>query len=144
VPEDTPDSLTKVPMQLTSTNTGQLMGGISAGTPTFQATLSYMKSVQTTLMVGQRSQSHFDDSKGTFDITLDVDRSVAKELSVVNPARCAILLRLKGNRQPMKLKFTLKVTYQRKYGRGMKTIDKRHVYYLLAFVKFGLMICFQF
>jgi hypothetical protein len=112
---------------------GQAMGGITAGIPTFQATFSHMESVQTTLAVaGQTSQGRFDDSKGTFHITLGVDRSVAKELSVVNPAHCAVLLRLKEDRQPMKLKFTLEVTYQRKYMSRTNIIVKRHVYYSLA------------
>ena len=131
MPEDTQGSLTKVPKQLTSTNGGQLMGGITAaGIPTFQATFSSMKSVQTTLTVdGQTSQGRFDDSKGTFDITLGVDRSLTEELSVVNPAHCAVLLRLKKSRQPMKLKFMLEVTYQRKYMSRTNVIVKRHVYY---------------
>ena len=135
MPEGTQGSLTKVPMQLTSTN--MLTGGITAasGIPTFQATFSRMKSVQTTLTVdGQTSQGHFDDSKGTFDITLGVDRSLTEELSVVNPAHCAVLLRLKESRQPMKLKFTLEVTYQRKYMSRTNIIVKRQVYYSCWFL----------
>ena len=133
MPEDTQDSLIKVPIQRTSTNMGQLMGGIAGGIPTFQATFSHMKSVQTILTVaGQTSQSHFDDSKGTFGITLGVDHSVTEELSVVNPAHCAVLLRLKQNRQPMKLKFMLEVTYQQKYMSKTNIIVKRYVYYSLA------------
>ena len=132
MPEDTQDDeLTKVPIQHTSTNMGQLMGGITpAGIPIFQATFSHMESVQTTLAIaGQTSQSRFDDLNGTFDIILGVDGSVAKELTIVNPAHCAVLLRLKKYRQPMKLKFTLEVTYRRKYMPGTSVINKRHIYY---------------
>ena len=132
MPEDTPNTLTQVPVQLTSTNTGQVTGGIAAGKPTFQATLSHLKSVQTTLTVGQSNQGRFNDSKGTFDVTLGVDTLVDKKLSVVNPARFAVLLRLEENRQPMKLRLTLEVAYRRKYRRTSKTLSKRHVSYTLA------------
>lgn len=114
-------------MQHTSTNTAQIAVGVAAGRPTFQATLSRLESVQSTLTVGQKAQKRFDDSKGTFDITLGVDREVDTKLSVVNPVRFALLLRLEEERQPMKLKLMLEVTYRRRYRWRNKTLSRRHV-----------------
>ena len=79
------------------------------------------------LTVGQSSKGHFEDLKGKFDVTLGVDMLVDKKLSMVNPVHFTVLLRLEENRQPMKLKLVLEVTYRRKYRWTNKYLSKRHV-----------------
>ena len=109
-----------------NTNLVQLMGGISTGKPTFLGTVTRASNT-ITLMHGQTNDGYFDDAKGTFSINLGVDNTVHKQLSVVNPARFVVLLKLEEDCQPMKLKLTLAVTYCRKH-RGMsEPLSKRFI-----------------
>jgi len=114
----------------TSTNTAQIAVGVAAGNPTFQATLSCIKTAKIVLSEGQNAQKRFDDSKRTFDSTLGVDRDT--KLSVVNPVRFALLLRLEEERQPMKLKLMLEMTYRRRYRFGNKILSRRRFCYSSA------------
>lgn len=119
--------LVQAAVQHKETNSVQLTGGISAGKPTFLATVSRLASNNITLMHGQTNDGHFDDAKGTFSINLGVDNAVRKQLSVVNPARFVVLLKLEQDRQPMKLKLTLAVTYRRKHRGTSEPLSKRFV-----------------
>jgi hypothetical protein len=68
---------------------------------------------QYTLIKGQRIDAHFDDSKGTFDVTLALDDGIKRDskFSVAESVFFVVVLRLEEERQPMSLDLEVNVIY---------------------------------
>ena len=121
------EELAKATVQVTSTKWGRVLRRMNGKPATFTA--------------GQKVVHDFDDSKGTFDVTLSLDKRLEKEMSVLKHACFFMMLKLGKERQPMELGLKLKVTYRTKFG-SRKTLEERLVIYTLAVFERLLIITF--
>jgi len=88
------------------------LGSASRSFPT--ALLNNQNTTQVAFMTGPEVHAIFNDSEGTFNVSLSLHWHVAKDVSVLKHTSFHIPLKLKKKHQPMKLKLNLTVKYKSK------------------------------